>query len=134
MTDTLTLDRRLALARETRSKGYNCAQSVLAAFPDIFMLPQETCLRLGTALGGGLGTTGSTCGVLEAMALAEGMRTSGQPADKVAAYASYRSLHDAFMARHGDTLCPGLKARKIPCNELIYSGIEMYHNYIESED
>ena len=125
MTDTLTLDRRLALARETRSKGYNCAQSILSAFPDIFMLPQEACLRLGT--------TRSTCGVLVAMALAEGMRTTGMPADKVTAYASYRSLHKAFLDRHGDTLCPALKARKIPCNELIYSGIEMYHNYIESE-
>lgn len=134
MTDKLTLEQRLASARETRSKGYNCAQTVLSAFPDIFMLPQDTCLRLGSALGGGLGNTGSTCGVLGAMALAEGMRTQGLPADKAAAYKSYHALHDAFLSIHGDTLCPRLKARGISCNELISSGIELYHKYIGCED
>lgn len=134
MNDRLTLDRRIALAREVRAKGYNCAQTVISAFPDIFSLPAETSLRLGAALGGGLGATGSTCGVLVALAVAEGMRTQGLPAEKAAAYKSYHSLHDAFLGEHGETLCPRLKARGIACNDLIRSGIELYHNYIARED
>ena len=129
----MTIDQRLELAQTVRSQGYNCAQSVMAAFPDVFTLPQEVTLRLGGALGAGMGSTGGVCGVLSAMALAEGMRTQGLPGDKVKAGAGYHKLHDDFLAEHGATSCPALKALSTPCNDLIAAGIRQYHNYLADE-
>jgi len=127
----MTLEQRLSLAGEVRAAGHNCAQSVLAAFPDVINLPADVTLRLGTALGGGLGLTGSTCGVLVAMALTEGMRTQGSPACKGPAYRAFASLSKEFGAKHGATLCPELKARNCSCDELIRSGITQYHNHLQ---
>ncbi len=126
----MTIDERLQLARSVRAQGYNCAQSVMAAFPDIISLPQDVTLRLGGAFGAGMGATGGICGVLSAMAMAEGMRTQGRPADKVTASKNFHALHDEFRAEHGATLCPDLKALGRPCNELIEEGIRSYHAHI----
>ncbi|MDE6243730.1 MAG: C-GCAxxG-C-C family protein [Muribaculaceae bacterium] len=129
----LTKEQRLNRASDARAQGYNCAQAVMMAFPDVFTLPSEVTLRLGTALGGGMGMTGGICGALSALALAEGMRTEGEPADKVKAYKSFHALNDAFREQHGSTLCPELKASGVSCEELIKSGILMYDRYINEE-
>ena len=129
----LTRQQRLERAKEARAKGYNCAQAVMSAFPDVFTLPDDVTLRLGTALGGGMGMTGGICGVLSAMALAEGMRTKGDPADKTKAYKSFHSLNDEFSKEHGATLCPDLKASGVSCEELIKSGILMYDRYLDEQ-
>lgn len=126
----MTIDERLRLASEARSKGYNCAQAVMSAFPDIFTLPSDVTLRLGTALGGGMGMTGGICGVLSALALAEGMRTAGKPGDKVAAYESFHAINEDFRRCHGATLCPELKASGVACGQLINSGIRTYDRYL----
>lgn len=128
----LSLDRRLALARDTRSRGYNCAQSVIAAFPDIIPLPPDTALKLGTALGAGMGGSGQVCGVLSAIAIAEGMR-SGDPADKATAYRHINDLVSRFSHEHGATACPELKKLATPCNRLIESAVGMYHEFLSAK-
>lgn len=133
MVTELTLDERLALARNVRAKGYNCAQTVMAAFPDIFNLPEQTLMQLGSCCGGGMGLTGNICGALTAAALAEGMRYEGLPTEKAAAYGSFRALHDDFRTKHGHVLCPDLKKAGIDCNTLIWSTIEQYHNHLNQE-
>ena len=130
----MTLEERMQAASQVRAKGYNCAQTMLAAFPDILTLPADISLRLGTALGGGIGLTGNICGVVSGMAVLEGMRTDGSPAAKAATYKSVNALHARFAGEHGATLCPDLKARKIPCNDLIQSGIRIYYEHLREND
>lgn len=130
----LPLERRLELAQQARAAGYNCAQAVMAAFPDVHALPPEIARRLTTAMGGGLGMTGSTCGALTALNLLTGMLTAGQPSDKADAYRAYAFLHKEFAARNeGRTLCPQLKSAGTPCNTLIEQGVEIFHNALNHD-
>lgn len=127
----MTLDQRLDLARQNRAAGLNCAQCVATAFPDIFQLPADSLLRLTIGLGGGMGLSGSTCGALSVMALAEGMRSPGSPAAKAQVYKNFRSLSEQFRERFGSTLCPELKQKGVPCNDLILGAVEIYHNHLQ---
>lgn len=127
----MTLEERLDKARAYRVKGYNCAQCLLVSFPDISGLDDEAALKTAIGLGGGCGC-GEICGVLSAMALLRGMASPGGPADKVAVYADMKGLHQAFAGRFGSVVCRELKApgKAVSCNDLIYQGIEMFHNFL----
>lgn len=129
----MTLEERLDKARSLRGQGYNCAQSVCASFPDVMGMPEEDILRLSIGFGGGVGGCGEVCGVLSAMAMLEGMRTQGTPADKRQAYGNTKRLRDTFAGEFGSAVCRELKApgKAVPCNDLIYRGIEMYHAHLE---
>lgn len=129
----MTLEERLEQAHELRSQGYNCAQCVFASFPDITGLDREAALRLSTGLGGGVGGCGQVCGVVSAMALLEGYSTQGRPADKAKVYAQVSGLYKQFATRFGSAVCHELKAAHVPCNELIFKGIEMYHQHINND-
>ncbi|MCM1006127.1 MAG: C-GCAxxG-C-C family protein [Lachnospiraceae bacterium] len=129
----LTLEERLERARTYRAKGYNCAQCVAIAFPDITGMEDESVLKTAIGLGGGCGC-GEICGVLSSMALLRGMMCEGAATDKAAVYADTRSLKDDFSKRFGSIICRELKApgKPIPCNDLIYTGVEIFHNFIEN--
>lgn len=132
----MTLDERLDKARALRGRGYNCAQCVCASFPDVTGLAEDEALRASIGFGGGVGGCGEVCGVLPAMALLEGMRTEGGAADKNQVYGAVRGLRDSFTEAFGTVLCRELKApgKGVPCNDLIYEGVEMYHSHLESGD
>ncbi|MCM1320078.1 MAG: C-GCAxxG-C-C family protein [Muribaculaceae bacterium] len=124
----MTLKERIERAETFRAQGYNCAQSVIMAFPDITGLSDEQALKLSIGLGGGCGA-GELCGVVSAMALIRGMLSPGGPKDKGSVYADMKALHDDFIRRFGSCICRELKVpgRPVPCNDLIYTGIEMLH-------
>lgn len=127
----MTLEERLERARTFRAKGYNCAQCVCVAFPDISGMSDEEALRTAIGLGGGCGC-GEICGVLSAMALLCGRLTQGAADEKAPVYAAMRELHDIFAAEFGSVVCRELKCpgAKVPCNTLIERGIEMFHDFI----
>lgn len=129
----ITLENRLQQARELRTRGYNCAQTLLSVFPDVSGLTPGQAEAAAMGLGAGCGC-GEICGVLSALALLEGLRNHARGNSKGAAYASMRKLHDAFTTRWGACRCADLKApgKPVPCNDLIFHGIELYHNYLEA--
>ena len=47
---------RVELAHEYHKNGYNCCQSVLAAFSDITGLSEQASMNIGGGFGGGAGT------------------------------------------------------------------------------
>ena len=47
---------RCKIAKEKHELGFNCAQSVLAAFSDLTELPEEQLMSLSGGFGGGTGT------------------------------------------------------------------------------
>ena len=92
-------------------RGYNCAQSVFAAFAGELGLPEETALRLPAAFGAGLGRMRGTCGAFSGLALIAGFKhgnLSPDPAEKERIFALTRRLADEFRAEFGSLQCRDL--------------------------
>ena len=54
--------------------GLNCAQSVLAAFSDVFDdIDMDTAMRMAASFGCGMGRLRLTCGAVSALAMLSGM-------------------------------------------------------------
>ena len=47
------MEDRIQKAVELFKSGYNCSQSVVAAFADMYGFTQEQALRMGASFGGG---------------------------------------------------------------------------------
>ena len=74
---------RCKKAVEYHKRGYNCAQSVLAAFTDLIGIPERQLMDLAGGFGGGAGT-GELCGAISGAVMVLGLLTPGDPADPVA--------------------------------------------------
>ena len=103
-------DRAEALFRE----GYNCAQSVFAAFCDVCGMDKEAALRLSSSFGGGFGRLREVCGAVSGMAMVAGaLRGYSDPNDpdaKAAHYALIREMAERFRAESGSIICRELLA------------------------
>ena len=49
------MEDRIQKAVELFKSGYNCSQSVVAAFADMYGFTQEQALRMSASFGGGIG-------------------------------------------------------------------------------
>ncbi|MBR5335797.1 MAG: C_GCAxxG_C_C family protein, partial [Bacteroidaceae bacterium] len=49
----MNLEDRIELATSLFKEGYNCSQSVVAAFADIYGFTREQALKMGASFGGG---------------------------------------------------------------------------------
>ncbi len=63
-------------------KGFNCCQSVLAAFQDVIGLTETQCLTLGGGFGAGAGT-GELCGAVIGAVMVLDLLTPADPADVI---------------------------------------------------
>lgn len=82
-------------ARAYFDRGYNCAQSVAAAFTEEMGLPEEAVLGLASAFGGGMAGMRQMCGAMSGMFLAMGqIRGHYSPEDPEAKKAHYAKLRD----------------------------------------
>lgn len=55
-------------------QGYNCAQSVFAAFCEDFNMDFDTALKLFSSFGGGMGRLREVCGAVSGMFAVAGMK------------------------------------------------------------
>jgi len=86
----MTTDQRIKAARDLFLGGYNCAQSVAAAFTDQTQLDEKTVLKMASSFGGGVGHMKEICGVISGMALIAGLLYGDiNPADKATKEAHY---------------------------------------------
>ncbi len=96
-------------ARSLYLNGYNCAQSVFAAFSQEMGITQSQALRMASGMGGGLGGLRMTCGAVSAMAMVLGaVRGYDDAADyegKKQLYADVQRLHGDFIAQHETSNC-----------------------------
>ncbi len=101
---------RAARARNLFLEGYNCTQSVVLAYADLFNdLSAEQLAALAAPLGGGVGRLREVCGAVSGMALVAGRicpnpRPKDQPA-KAACYAQVQDFAEAFRASNGAIVC-----------------------------
>lgn len=123
--------KRVEKALELRKCGYNCSQSVFAAFADLYEMDEVTALKLSSSFGGGMGGTRNVCGAVSAMALVAGLETGVSDANdkegKKQNYDTVKMLLDEFEKENGSVVCKELLGmvetsvplKKKPCDEYI---------------
>ena len=101
---------RVNTAAKMFDEGFNCAQSLLAAFGPGLGLDREAALRLGSPLGGGLSRTGGTCGAAMGALLVLGLANGHTEADDENQIDLCRAETQEFLRRfgvkRGGTTCP----------------------------
>lgn len=150
------VEKAVALFRE----GYNCSQSVVAAFADLYGFTQEQALKMSASFGGGIGRMRSTCGAACGMFLLAGLETGcTDPKDNVGKGANYAVVQDLaakFKAENGSIVCAellGLQDRKAvgpgspttpekrtdeyyrkrPCVEMVRTAAKIFAEYKQSK-
>lgn len=95
-------------------KGYNCSQSVVAAFAPQLGLTEEMALRLSAGFGAGIGrmreVCGAFCGVVTVLSMV--YADPADPKDKSRMYALVQEAAEQYRARNGGSIiCRELLAK-----------------------
>lgn len=103
------MEGRVERAQELFCSGYNCAQSVFAAYADLFGMDRETALKLSCPMGAGIGRMREVCGTVCAMSMLSGfVYGNADPKDEEAkkrAYEIVRRMAGEFQEENGTLLC-----------------------------
>mgnify|MGYP005927851769 CR=1 FL=1 len=103
--------------------GFNCAQSVVAAYADLYGFTEEQALKMSASFGGGIGRMRQTCGAACGMFLLAGLETGATQADdregKSYNYKVVQLLAERFKEQNGSLICAELlgiaKTQPISC-------------------
>ncbi len=144
------IEKAIALFKE----GFNCSQSVVAAFADKYGFTHEQALRMSASFGGGIGrmreTCGAACGLFMLAGLETGCTEGANREGKAANYALVQELANEFIARNGALKCADLlgmdekepvvstpEARtssyyaKRPCVKMVEEAARIWCEYLE---
>ena len=96
-------------AEELFRSGYNCAQSVFAAFADAVGMTEPEAAKIASPFGAGFGKLREVCGAVSGMTLLAGyLGGYDDPADaegKKALYRLEQKMCGEFEDRHGSIIC-----------------------------
>ena len=95
-------------AIEIHHKGYNCAQSVLAAYGDETGMDEVSLKRLSSAFGAGFGRTQNACGAVTGALMVIGCRyhnDSDVAGSKEIVYQKTREFIKKFEEKHHSIEC-----------------------------
>lgn len=99
-------------AMEYFKQGYNCAQSVVAAFSDKTGLDFTTSLKISSSFGGGMGRLREACGAVTGMFMVAGLIYGyDNPTDKIMKTEHYRLIQylaAKFREETGSIVCRDL--------------------------
>ena len=105
-------EERIARAVELFKSGYNCSQSVVAAFADMYGLTEEQALKVSASFGGGIGRMRETCGAACGMFILAGLQYgTTDPKDAAGKGENYRivqELAEKFKDANGFLKCRDL--------------------------
>ena len=105
-------EERIEMAVSLFKEGFNCSQSVVAAFADKYGFTREKALKMSASFGGGIGRMRETCGAACGLFLLAGLETGAtEGADrdgKAANYALVQELAEEFKQRNGALRCADL--------------------------
>lgn len=151
------MEDRVAKAVELFKSGYNCAQSVVTAFGDLYELPVDMGLRISAPFGGGIGrmreTCGAVCGMFILAGLEKGTVVAGDSLGKNETYRLVRELAAGFGQKNGSICCGellGIKKgedgsyisevrtaayyAKRPCVKMVEDAATLYANYLMTKE
>lgn len=116
------MEERIQKAVSLFKNGFNCSQSVVAAFADMYGFTEEQALRMSASFGGGIGrmrlTCGAACGLFILAGLETGTIEGNDREGKGANYALVQQLAEKFRKRNGSLNCAellGLKKKEDSC-------------------
>jgi C_GCAxxG_C_C family probable redox protein len=134
------------LAVQYFQAGYNCSQAVFCAFAPKYGLSVEQAFRLASGLGGGIGNTGETCGVLTGAAMVIGLHYSsgipGEQKNKEQVYTLVQRLLSRFVQVHASPVCRVLKepalgdpvARRKLCERYVEEAAKILESILSEAD
>jgi C_GCAxxG_C_C family probable redox protein len=112
---------KVSHALSTFDNGFNCSQSVLAAFCNEFGLHDESAFRIACGFGGGMGRMAKTCGAVTGAFMVIGLKYGQTQGDDKAAkektYALVKEFTGLFAKEHGAIECHELLACDISTPE-----------------
>ena len=153
---TINKQARMKRAEELFMQGFNCAQSVAAAFADVYGYSEEQMLRVSAGFGAGIGRMRMSCGAFNALVLLAGLEngsvTPGDQQGKSQNYKLVQELAARFQEEHGSLICAELLElkhgtplsyeasertaeyyQKRPCVRQIISAARIYGEYLEKK-
>lgn len=96
-------------AKSLFMQGYNCSQSVVAAFCDVLEMDRRQAIRMASAFGGGMGRMREVCGCVSGMFMVLGyLYGYDDPAVyecKKELYARVQELAAQFKKENGSIVC-----------------------------
>lgn len=114
------IELRVTRGVELFKNGFNCAQSVVGAFADLYDVPQDIALRMSASFGGGIGRMRLTCGAASGMFMLAGLKngcsSTESPQKRAENYALVQELATEFKEINGSLTCAellGLRTGKI---------------------
>lgn len=154
---TIMEKERIEKAVSLFKEGYNCSQSVVAAFADKYGFTHEQALRMSASFGGGIGRMRETCGAACGLFMLAGLETGavdGKDREgKAANYALVQELAEEFKKRNGALKCADLlglsektpiistpEARtsqyyaKRPCVKMVEEAAKIWCEYQEKQE
>lgn len=106
------MEERIEKAVSLFKEGYNCSQSVVAAFADMYGFTPEQAFRMAASFGGGIGRMRETCGAACGLFLVAGLETGAiigsDRQGKADNYALVQELAEEFKRRNGALRCADL--------------------------
>jgi C_GCAxxG_C_C family probable redox protein len=97
------------LAGANFTAGFNCAQSVCAAYAEQFGVARKTALKMAAGFGGGIGRMAGTCGAVTGAIMILGLQHGAvEGSDKAAkeyTYAQVKEFARRFVERNQTMEC-----------------------------
>lgn len=151
------MEDRIELAVSLFKEGYNCSQSVVAAFADMYGFTREQALRMSASFGGGIGrmrqTCGAACGLFLVAGLETGCTEGSNREGKEANYKLVQQLAQEFKQRNGSLICAQLLGldksaptpttpeartaeyyKKRPCVKMVEEAARIWVEYLENKN
>lgn len=153
----MELEDRIEKAVDLFKSGYNCSQSIVAAFADMYGFTEEQALKMSASFGGGIGrmreTCGAACGIFLLAGLEKGSIDPKDREKKGENYALVQELAEQFKKENGSINCGellGLKKDssivptpeertkqyyvKRPCVNIVEKAAKIWIEYLKKED
>lgn len=146
------INKRVEQAVEFFKEGFNCSQSVVAAYADLFGFTREQALKMSASFGAGIGrmrqTCGAACGMFLLVGLDCGATEGTDRAGKSHNYAEVQRLGKRFAEENGSMICAellGLRReaqqpeaerrtdeyyKKRPCVKMVETAARIYGEYL----
>lgn len=145
---------RVSKSVELFKSGYNCSQSVVAAFADLYDIDMTQALKIASSFGGGIGRMRETCGAACGIFILAGLDCgSVDPKDNKGKSDNYKvvqQLAEEFKKRNGSINCGellGLRKKaeithiaeerteayyaKRPCSMMVEEASRIFSEYLE---
>lgn len=102
------------LALKYFNEGYNCAQSVFAAFHEEMGMDEKTAFKMSAAFGGGMGGLREVCGAVTGMFMVlsnlYGYDDAKELDKKKVLFGNIQALAEEFKKEHDTIICRDLLA------------------------